>query len=259
MTEATKGGTSFHVFSRTTGNPAVLRVNLANPAGDQLYDGVAVAFESNASAGLDAQDALKFSLGADNLSVRRNGKDLAIEFRPPATSTDTIFLQLHNLKQSAYRFEISGENLSATTGATAVLKDRYLGTETPLLLGSSQQIGFQVDANAASAGNRFYIVFRPGTVTPVGDLNGVRGFAVYPNPVAAGSPLQVEFRNRTAGIYQFVLYSSTGVQVLQRVVQHGGGTAVQPVDLPQQLPAGLYIAEFTDAKGGKQQLKINIQ
>ncbi len=259
MTEATKGGTSFNVFSRTTGNPGVLRLNLANTAGDQLYDGVAVAFESNTSAGLDAQDAVKFSLGTDNLSIRRSGKDLAIEFRPPATSADTIFLQLHNLKQAAYRFEFSSENLSGATGATALLKDRYLGTETPLQLGSGQQIGFQVDGNAASAGNRFYIVFRAGTVTPVVDLNGARGFAVYPNPVPAGSPLQVEIRNRVAGTYQFVLYSSTGVQVAQRVVQHGGGTAVQSVQLPQQLPAGMYIAEFTDAKGGKQQLKINIQ
>ena len=259
MTEATKGGTSFNIFGRTTGNPGVLRLNLANTAGDQLYDGVAVAFESNTSAGLDAQDAVKFSLGTDNLSIRRSGKDLAIEFRPPATSADTIFLQLHNLKQAAYRFEFSSETLSGATGATALLKDRYLGTETPLQLGSGQQIGFQVDGNAASAGNRFYIVFRAGTVTPVVDLNGARGFAVYPNPVPAGSPLQVEFRNRVAGTYQFVLYSSTGVQVAQRVVQHGGGTAVQSVQLPQQLPAGMYIAEFTDAKGGKQQLKINIQ
>lgn len=259
LNESSKTGTGFNIFGRTTGNPGVLRLNLANTAGDQLYDGVAVAFESNTSAGLDAQDAMKFSLGTDNLSIRRSGKDLAIEFRPPATSADTIFLQLHNLKQAAYRFEFSSENLSGATGATALLKDRYLGTETPLLLGSGQQIGFQVDGNAASAGNRFYIVFRAGTVTPVVDLNGVRGFAVYPNPVPAGSPLQVEFRNRVAGTYQFVLYSSTGVQVAQRVVQHGGGTAVQSVQLPQQLPAGMYIAEFTDAKGGKQQLKINIQ
>ena len=259
LTESAKTSGTLSVFGRVSNNNQILRVNLINPLGSLIYDGVAMANNNDASTGMDAMDAQKFGIGAENISLFNNNKNLAIEFRPTVTDKDTFYLRLHQLKQQAYAFSISGESFDAGAGRVAVLQDKYLNKETVLNLYGSQNIGFTVDNNAASSGDRFRIVFRQSTVTPVVDLNGNKGIELYPNPVTKGGLVQIALNNQPSGAYRVVLYDITGVQVMSQLVQHGGGTSVQGIRLAEHLSAGTYIAELTDAKGLSQHVKLIVE
>lgn len=216
-------------------------------------------FDAAYSAEVDGADIVKANNFSENLSLFRSGTNLVVERRSMLQPNDTLFLRLWNTAATNYELSFSYENFQLPAGTTIILRDLFTNTERPLTAGITEKISFAVTADANSTGQRFQLVFRTNTVTPVRDLNGVRGFAVYPNPVAAGSRLQLEFRNRTAGNYQVVLFNITGSQVLQRTVQHGGGTAVQAVELPSNLAAGTYIAEITGSNGVKEQVKVTIQ
>ena len=222
-------------------------------------DAVLARFDGTYSPAVDDQDIVKANNFSENMALVRSGSNLVIERRSLQQPNDTLFLRLWNTAATNYELEFSYENFQLPVGTTVVLRDAFLGTEQTLQPGVLEKIAFAVTADAKSTGDRFQVVFRNNTVTPVRDLNGAKGFAVYPNPVAAGSKLQLQFRNRTAGKYQVVLFNMTGSQVLQQVVQHGGGTAVQLMEMPAKLTAGIYIAEITDAKGTKEQVKIHIQ
>ncbi len=216
-------------------------------------------FDATYSAEVDGADIVKANNFSENLSLFRSGTNLVVERRSMLQPNDTLFLRLWNTAATNYELAFSYENFQLPAGTTIILRDLFTNTERPLTAGITEKISFAVTADANSTGQRFQLVFRTNTVTPVRDLNGAKGFAVYPNPVAAGSRLQLEFRNRTAGNYQVVLFNITGSQVLQRTVQHGGGTAVQAVELPSNLAAGTYIAEITSSNGVKEQVKVTIQ
>ncbi|MBU6159408.1 MAG: T9SS type A sorting domain-containing protein, partial [Bacteroidetes bacterium] len=144
-------------------------------------------------------------------------------------------------------------------GSTAVLADAFLNKETPLSITEANKVDFTVDANAASSGNRFRIVLSSNAITSVSTLEGNRGISIYPNPVQKGSLVQLQFINQPAGEYRLVLFDISGVQVQNRVLQHTGGTAVQPVTISDNLAGGNYIAELTDKGGKSAQFTITIQ
>ncbi len=259
LNETAKNGTNFNIYGRyNNGATEVLRVNLVNLTGD-IYDGVATGYQNNASASIDGNDAAKFSMAPENISIRRNGVDLAIEFRPLVDSSDTIFLNLYQLQKKEYALEITGEDFDVAANLTAILQDLYLNKETVLNIYGSQTYKFTVDNNAASSGERFRIVFRPSAVTPVTDLVSLKTIKLYPNPVAKGTEVQLQFRNSSAGKYEVTLYNLVGVQVMKQTITHGGGNGVQKLDLPQAMAAGTYIAEITDAKGNKGKVKLVIE
>lgn len=259
LTETLKGGTTFNIYGRqNNGTTEMIRVNLMNSNGD-LYDGIAVAYQNDGNAAIDDKDAAKFAMLSENISVKRAGVDLAIEFRPLVDSSDTIFLNLYQLQKKGYVLNISGQGFDVAANLTAVLQDLYLNKETVLNIYGSQTYSFTVDNNAASSGERFRIVFRPSAVTPVTDLVSLKTIKLYPNPVSKGTEVQLQFRNSSAGKYEVTLYNLVGVQVMKQTITHGGGNGVQKLDLPQALAAGTYIAEITDAKGNKGKVKLVIE
>jgi autotransporter-associated beta strand protein len=258
-TDKAIGGYSLFGGRTNNGTNEVLRVNLRNISGD-MYDGVASVYNNTSSTNVDASDVQKFSTGGESISIRRAAKDLAIEMRPLISLRDTVFLQLYNLKQQEYKLEISGKDFEASSNLVAVLQDLFLNTETPLNIYSSQDYRFTVTSAVASTGGRFRIVFRPSTVTPVTNLNGeLKGIAMYPNPMVKGSAAQVSFTNVKAGRYELRMYDMVGVQVLQRVIVHNGGSAIQAFEVPQSLASGNYIAEIINEKGISEKIKVTIQ
>jgi hypothetical protein len=259
LTESAKTSGTLSVFGRVSNNNKILRVNLINPSGSLIYDGVAMANNNQAAAGMDAMDAQKFGIGGENISLLNTNKNLAIEFRPSVTDKDTFYLRLHQLKQQAYAFSISGESFDAGTGRVAVLQDKYLNKETILNLYGSQNIGFTVDNNAASSGDRFRIVFRQNTVTPVVDIDGMKGVQLYPNPVVKGSELQLSFTNMLAGNYSMVVYDLVGTKVIQTQLQHAGGSSNRKVVLSSQLSSGMYIVEVSNEKGVAGKYKLTVK
>jgi hypothetical protein len=224
-----------------------------------LFDQTRVDYLTGANAGLDGEDALKPSNFTENLSVFNHNKDLIVERRPIFTSEEIIQLRLYKTVGTQYEFEIGLENFSLPTGMMAVLEDRYLNTRTPLSLSGAQRISFTVNNDPASSGDRFRIVFRPNTITPVTNLNGVKAMDVYPNPIVKGGSMQLSFTNREAGKYTVTLYTIAGVQMQQLVLTHGGGNAVQTVQLASGISTGTYIAEITDMKGEKERVKVVVE
>jgi autotransporter-associated beta strand protein len=245
----------------TNDNDQRLRISLNRIVNNvpEERDAALVRYDQSYNPAVDNDDIVKFPNFSENLSFYRSQKDLVIERRSMLQPNDTLFLRLWNTSQASYQFVLEPTNLVLPSGTTAVLQDQFLNSETVLNPSGSNTFNFTVTSAAASSGQRFRIVFRPNVVTPVRDLNSLKGISVYPNPVVKGSDLQLQFRNTAAGRYELVMYSVTGVQVLQRTVVHAGGTAVQKVAVPQQLAAGTYVAELTSATGAKAKLKITIQ
>jgi hypothetical protein len=213
-----------------------------------LFDQAWVDYQPDANPDIDGNDAPKPSNFTENLSIFRFGRDLMVERRPMFTQNDTLQLRLWRTQQTSYQMQLAMENFNLPAGSTAVLEDRYLNTSTPIVLSGLQTINFSVNADAASSGERFRIVFRPSVVTSVNNINSDKGFRVYPNPVVKGSHVQLEFRNKAAGKYTLTLYTIAGVQVQQTIITHIGGISAQPVKLLSHLAAGAYVAEIAGAK-----------
>lgn len=251
---------TFNIYGRVNGGTnEILRVNLTSETGEEVLDGFAAAYHQNSSVNLESSDAVKFAIGNENISIRRFSKDLAIEFRPLIESRDTVFIRLSNMQQKQYNLFISGENFNVSSNLTAVLQDQYLNKETPINIYTQQLIPFTVTADAASAGDRFRIVFRPAAVTPVTDIQHQKGFRIYPNPVVKGMDVQFEIKNMVAGKYEVTITDIKGARITNYSIQHGGGNATHTMKLPSVITAGTYIAEIKNQKGETEQVKLTIQ
>lgn len=148
-----------------------LRSNLYSVNADGntfLADGVLISFGDNYCNNVDGMDAKKIMNASENLSLKREGVDLAIERRNTLLAKDTIFFNLSTLHKQQYRFEFIPSQLSQT-GLEAYLEDSYLKTRTRLNLNDTARTDFVIDNNAASAApGRFRIVFdAAGGVLPV--------------------------------------------------------------------------------------------
>ena len=133
-----------------------------------LADGVLAEFDDIYAAGINRDDALKFSNTNENLIIVRNNVSLAAERRPAVSFTDTIFFRLTNTVQREYQFSFDAMGLEQP-GMDAYLEDSYLGSRSLLDLSGTSTVNFSIDAQAGSAAaNRFRIVFAPNiAVLPV--------------------------------------------------------------------------------------------
>jgi hypothetical protein len=62
---------------------------------------------------------------------------------------------------------------------------------------------------------------------------------VYPNPVNTGS-FNLRLNNLEKGRYNLQLYDNLGHQVLNKLVDHPGGSASQIIYLPTHIAQGVY-------------------
>jgi hypothetical protein len=62
---------------------------------------------------------------------------------------------------------------------------------------------------------------------------------VYPNPTE-GNDLNIKLSNVSKGIYQVVVTSANGQQVLSKPIEHPGGTAVQVMVFDTDISKGMY-------------------
>lgn len=138
----------------------------------QLVDGVLQSFNSAYSKGFDEWDALKSANTGENLSIKADGRVLAIESSSFSENSDTTQLNLTGVKYQSYRFEISLNQ--QRFDKEAVLLDRFTGKTTPVLMGSVNNYEFAITRDAGSyAANRFLVIFRPLKPMPV-TFNGVK-------------------------------------------------------------------------------------
>lgn len=151
-------------------SPAVhksIRVKLQKFRSDNtayLADGLYAEFDDAYSAGVETEDAPKFSNINETLGLLRNEHALALERRPSIKETDTLFLKLTKSVKRNYRFQIEAENL-AQDNLAGFVEDQFLGRLIPVNLEGNTTIDFDINDEAASAAaNRFKIIFRPSVV-----------------------------------------------------------------------------------------------
>ena len=172
FTEAAKSSTGdFNIFGRGDANGnEVFRANILVPAaGNVLTDGVATVYNNNGNVAITKEDALKFNSPSEGIAIIRENKNFAIEVRPLIDNSisDTIFLRLLNMNQTNYKLELKAEYFDTNPGFEAMLKDAYTNTSTAVSLAADTYYNFTVDANTASTGDRFMIVFRNTNPLPV--------------------------------------------------------------------------------------------
>ena len=154
-------GTGQNVFRPTAGIQK-LKTNLYKVEGatETLVDGNLAAFDAAFSNSVDGDDALKFANSNENFGINRSNTKLVVEARQPVVTRDTLYFDMWNMSNATYKIEFKAEEMSVL-GLTAVLKDKYLGTATPVdLSGAFMYHNFMVDANPASKDiSRFAIIF----------------------------------------------------------------------------------------------------
>lgn len=128
---------------------------------------VAVFHATKGDKALDQYDVSKLNNSGENIALVRSAANLTFEYHPLVTSKDTLYLKIWNTTTANYRLVIEPQDIVAMSGATAVLKDNYLNTETALSLTHTTTINFSVDGNAASTGDRFMVYFTPPVTLPV--------------------------------------------------------------------------------------------
>ncbi len=72
------------------------------------------------------------------------------------------------------------------------------------------------------------------------------GYAVAPNPIV-GSEINVQFKNQSAGKYQFKLFNNAGQQIQSNNLNHAGGNGTQTIQIPAGLARGAYQLEIISA------------
>jgi hypothetical protein len=202
--ETDKVSGSTNVFRTSSSNVQVMRHTLKKTIGGELMsiDGALGVFYDGGNAAINYNDAAKFSNSTENIVLRRANGSYAIEERPLVTEKDTLFVRLTNTTQSAYTLELTGENFTNTPGLTATLKDAYTNTSLPLSITDTNRYNFAVDANAASTGDRFMIVFKANSTLPVQFTNI--------NATQKGTSVQVDWKVATEkNIKQYVVEKST--------------------------------------------------
>jgi|GEM_PF-2048442 len=217
-----------------------LRLNLQAVTADGSIadlDGAFDSYQAGYLNKLDALDAVKPTNVKENLGIVTDGQTLSIERRALPTMGDVIQLKLWNTEIKNYILEVNPINLSGT-GLNAFLKDSYLGTVTPIDLGSISHTSFSVTANAASAKtDRFSIAFAKADKKQ--DLITATDIVAYPNPVV-GRNITLQFRKQPAGLYQVSIATNTGVVMVKKTIQYNGVSGTQTLTIDKKLPAGVY-------------------
>ncbi len=271
----------FQKEKKQKSQPSVLYLNLiSNINGNSaLVDGVASAFGNGYSAKVDDRDAAKMWNIDENVAIFRDGKYLAIEFRPIPVLSDTIFYKMYLRKPQSYSLQVFTQNLPDMQPQRAWLVDKYLNTKTEINLQDTMLYNFMTDMDTNSYRNRFMVVFSrqlSTTPTPVSrasnqkdpNTSGIAAGAgimegdisIAPNPVTSASNAMLRFGNITKGNYEISVYNSKGVKLAVDKIQHGGSPAVY--HLPQgnsSWSAGLYVVRiFNEETGESVKLKLII-
>ena len=162
FTEACKVSGSNNVNRLPLSTLKQLRTNLSviTPVEKVLIDGNLVQFDQSFSNAVDIHDAVKLNNTGENVGLKRNGKILAIEKRHSVRVTDTIFLNMGQLRTQQYEFDFNASGLERN-GLVAYLEDSYLHNSTELSLNGNTNVPFNVSSDPNSyAANRFRIVFK---------------------------------------------------------------------------------------------------
>lgn len=153
--------TGSNLVSRPASVKTILQTNFYAIENGTAYniDGNTVVFSDEYSNDVDKYDACKFSNFNENLGMKRQGKSLVVEARQPVVETDTVFLDMSDVKKHAYRLEFKAQNFAANVNG--YLEDNFLHTVSSISMNGTTTVDFEITDDAASAStDRFKVVFK---------------------------------------------------------------------------------------------------
>lgn len=255
-------GNSFLFRPSPTGQAgSSLRLSLYGAEADgstSIADGTLISFNPASRIEVDNEDVLKTNNVRENISILKEDKKIAIEFRKALRNTDTIFYQMWNMSRKHYVLEVKMNNVRLQPGMLAFLEDSYLQQKTALENNGNTHISFEVTADAGSAApDRFRIVMKMADYTSngPGDIpdNTVLGISAFPNPLPKGSSLSLLFKNMPDGIYTAVMRNINGQRVFERTIKHSVNNKSVTMQLDDNFIGGVYHIEILKKGSGYSQ------
>jgi len=79
--------------------------------------------------------------------------------------------------------------------------------------------------------------------------------SVYPNPVVNGI-INLQLNNQPQGNYGMRLLNKSGQTIMQKQIQHTGGSSTETISLDKYLPRGMYQLEVTKPDGTKSNINV---
>ena len=228
-----------------------LRSNLyvMNGADQVLLDGNLVQYDESFSNDVDVQDAEKLNNAGENLGLINNGKILAIERRAEIVKTDTIHLNLGQVRVKQYMLEFVPSGLQLQ-GLVAFLEDEYLRQSTPLNMNDTTRIMFNIINEPGSfAANRFRIVFRKLAPVPV----FITGISATRN-MDKTTTVNWKVENET-GIKGYIIERSAdgrnfeGILSVDPALNNGGSAVYSKLDLGAYQAENYYRIKATSYNG----------
>ncbi len=234
-----------------------LRMSLYGREADgttSIVDGSLILFNQSSRTSLDDEDVIKINNVRENVSLFKEEKRVAIEFRKALKAGDTLFYRIWNMSRRHYEFEITFTNAKSTPGTAAFLEDTYLNQKT-MLTGDVTRFSFDITDDPGSiVQDRFRIVIeRSGGV--IGALSNLITFesapktnskpsvSIYPNPVKDGV-VNLAFNKMEKDNYTVLLRNSFGQLVLEKKINHAGGNRVEVIKLNKESASGIYHMEI---------------
>ncbi|MGG9972180.1 autotransporter-associated beta strand repeat-containing protein [Ferruginibacter sp. SUN002] len=161
--------------NRPQGNPfAKLQVDL------QFYDNPSHKFNYTSGANSYFNPAFNKNVivGEDNISpvgsalaeirILKDGYQLSTNREPIIDADDTVQLYLSNLNNGNHRVVVSSKYF--VPSSSALLVDKYLVTETPIIIGNTDSTFYEFTVTGdvqSKRSDRFMVVLRPSTTLPV--------------------------------------------------------------------------------------------
>ena len=155
-----------------------------------------------------------------------------------------------NIKQYETQKSIDGNgftNLSVTAAtANGGHSASYLVTDTHPVEGYNYYRIKSVDLNGKTAYSNIVKVMMGSDKQEI---------SVYPNPVVNGI-INLQLNNQPQGQYGLRLLNKSGQLIIQKQIQHAGGSSTETISLDKYAPHGIYQLEITKPDGSKSNINV---
>ncbi len=224
-----------------------------------LNDGVAIVFGGRFIQ--RGRSVLKNANFSENLSVRSNDSNWAIQTRPLPHAEDTIWLHMAQMRPQFYELWFIPGEMEMPANMQMYLEDRFLNRQTIISHADTTRYSFSVTANAGTAStNRFYIVFKrkkqPATGAEVMRITKketaaemaipVPQASIWPNPVT-GNVLNLHVKTGKPGQYLIRIFNSDGKWLLSQRLNQQQSNEVHEINV-SKLRTGLYQIELSNSE-----------
>ena len=203
------------MYPKRSGGPNLLQITLNKNIygyGFTNVDGSVVVFDSSFSKALGPEDSKKFGNGGENIAIYDNGTQLSIDGLPNPVGGDSIFIEMWQvLNDSSYKILIDATQFNIlASGVRGYIRDKYLGTITPLRADSNVIAFSPKTSNTATYLLRYVIYFYAAPVH-ITNLNGCNQYTYKGITYTSSTTLRDTIRTVQAGFDS--IYNVTNISV----------------------------------------------